>query len=193
MISLLLVDVIICLYFKLFQDCIGAIDGTHIPAMVPGHEISSYRNRHGTISQNVLAACNFDLQFTYVLSGWEGSAHDSKILNNAISRTNGLKVPQGIFFGVFIFINYMCWFLSSTCIVGKYYLVDCGFPNRLQFLAPFRGVRYYLQDFHGQGRHPENARELFNIHHDSLRNFQDGASFFISNTSGDGFRLCWLT
>ncbi|XP_074337294.1 uncharacterized protein LOC141674489 [Apium graveolens] len=119
------------------HDCIGAIDGTHIPAMVPGHDISSYRNRHGTISQNVLAACNFDLQFIYVLSGWEGSAHDSKLLNNAL---------------------------------GKYYLVDCGFPNRLQFLAPFRGVRYHLQDFHGQGRYPENAKELFNLRHASLRN-----------------------
>lgn len=65
--------------------------------MVPGRDTSSYRNRHGTISQNVLAACNFDLQFIYVLSGWEGSAHDSKLLNNAISRRNGLKVPRGIF------------------------------------------------------------------------------------------------
>lgn len=82
--------------FPLSQDCIGAIDGTHIPATVVGREVSRYRNRHGRISQNVLAACNFDLQFIYVLSGWEGSAHDSKVLNDAISRRNGLKVPAGI-------------------------------------------------------------------------------------------------
>ncbi|WCJ40894.1 hypothetical protein M5689_021793 [Euphorbia peplus] len=130
-------------FFPYFKDCIG----THIPAMVSGRDTSSYRNRHGTISQNVLAACNFDLEFIYVLSGWEGSAHDSKVLSDAISRNNGLKVPQ-----------------------GKYFLVDCGFPNRLQFLAPFRGVRYHLQDFHGQGRHPENASELFNLRHASMRN-----------------------
>ena len=55
-------------------------------------------------------------------------------------------------------------------MLGKYFLVDCGFPNRLQFLAPFRGVRYHLQDFHGQGRHSENANELFNLRHASLRN-----------------------
>ncbi|KAL3647082.1 hypothetical protein CASFOL_008050 [Castilleja foliolosa] len=78
-------------------DCIGAIDGTHIPAIVRGRDVSSYRNRHGKISQNVLAACNFDLEFMYVLSGWEGSAHDSKVLNDAITRRNGLKVAQGIF------------------------------------------------------------------------------------------------
>ncbi|XP_021824394.1 uncharacterized protein LOC110765565 [Prunus avium] len=81
-------------FYPYFKDCIGAIDGTHIPTMVKGCVISSYRNRHGKISQNVLAACNFDLEFIYMLSGWEGSAHDSKVLNDALSRRNGLKVPQ---------------------------------------------------------------------------------------------------
>jgi len=38
----------------------------------------SYRNRKAYTSQNVLAACNFDLEFIYVLRGWEGTAHESK-------------------------------------------------------------------------------------------------------------------
>ncbi|KAH6801111.1 nuclease HARBI1-like protein [Perilla frutescens var. hirtella] len=86
-------------------------------------------------------------KFIYVLSGWEGSTHDSKLLSDALSRRNGLQVPQ-----------------------GKYFLVDCGFANRCQFLAPLRGVRYHLKDFGGQGRHPRNASELFNLRHASLRN-----------------------
>ena len=57
--------------------------------------IAAFRDRHGNIAQNVLAACNFDLEFIYVLAGWEGSAHDFKLLNDALSRRNGLKVPQG--------------------------------------------------------------------------------------------------
>ncbi|KAH6782126.1 nuclease HARBI1-like protein [Perilla frutescens var. frutescens] len=97
--------------------------------------------------KNILAACNFDLQFIYVLSGWEGSTHDSKLLSDALSRTNGLQVPQ-----------------------DKYILVNCGFANRRQFLAPLHGVRYHLKDFGGQGRHPRNASELFNLCHASLRN-----------------------
>ncbi|KAK2658981.1 hypothetical protein Ddye_005514 [Dipteronia dyeriana] len=105
------------------------------------------RDRHGNISQNILEACNFDLEFMYVLAGWEGSAHDSKLLNDALSRRNGFKVPQ-----------------------GKYFLADCGFANRRQFLAPYRGVRYHLQDFAGDGNDPENEKELFNLHHASLRN-----------------------
>lgn len=53
---------------------------------------------------------------------------------------------------------------------GKYFLADCGFANRPNFLAPFRGVRYHLQDFAGHGRDPENPTELFNLRHASLRN-----------------------
>ncbi|XP_057811747.1 uncharacterized protein LOC131025983 [Salvia miltiorrhiza] len=134
-------------FYPYFKDCIGAIDGTHIPATIIGKDVSCYRNRHGVNSQNVLAACNFDLQFIYVLSGWEGSAHDSRILSDAYSRPNGLHVPQ-----------------------GKYFLVDCGFANRRQFLAPLRGVRYHLKDFGGDGRNPRNEDELFNLRHASLRN-----------------------
>ena len=48
--------------------------------------------------------------------------------------------------------------------------MDCGFANRRQFLAPLRGFRYHLKDFDGEGRHPRNANELFNLRHSSLRN-----------------------
>ncbi|KAG7603953.1 Harbinger transposase-derived nuclease domain [Arabidopsis thaliana x Arabidopsis arenosa] len=75
--------------------------------------------------------------FIYVLSGWKGSAHDSRVLSDALR---------------------------------KFYLVDCGFANRLNFLAPFRGVRYHLQEFAGQRRDPETPHELFNLRHVSLRN-----------------------
>nr|KYP43360.1 hypothetical protein KK1_035207 [Cajanus cajan] len=54
-------------FLPFFKDCIGAIDGTHIPAIVRWRDVSSYRNRHEKISQNVLAACNFDLEFMYIL------------------------------------------------------------------------------------------------------------------------------
>ncbi|XP_048624074.1 putative nuclease HARBI1 [Brassica napus] len=106
-------------FYPYFKDCVGAIDGTHILAMISGKDSSSYRNRKGQLSQNVLAACNFDLEFIYVLSGWEGSAHDAKVLQDALTRnSNRLQVPE-----------------------GKFYLVDCGYANRRNFLAPFRKCR----------------------------------------------------
>ena len=49
------------------------------------------------IRHNVLAACLFDLKFTYILPGWEGTALDSRIIKNALTRNDNLKIPQGNF------------------------------------------------------------------------------------------------
>jgi hypothetical protein len=64
-------------FFPYFKDCVGAIDGTHIPISPPENIKSNYRNRKGELSQNVLAVCNFDMRFTDILCGWEGSVSDS--------------------------------------------------------------------------------------------------------------------
>lgn len=74
----------------------GAIDGTLVRASVPVEIQGRFRGRKGGTTQNVLAAITFNLKFTYVLAGWEGSAHDSRILNNALSRQGGFKIPEGI-------------------------------------------------------------------------------------------------
>ena len=47
-------------------------------------------------TQNVLAAISFDLKFTYILAGWEDSAHDSRVLNDALTRPRGFTIPKGI-------------------------------------------------------------------------------------------------
>ena len=41
-------------------------------------------------------AISFNLKFTYVLAGWEGSAHDSRVLNDAFARPGGFSIPDGI-------------------------------------------------------------------------------------------------
>lgn len=55
--------------FPWFKDCVGAVDGTHIHAFVPTAEAPPWRNRKGFHSQNVFAACSFDLRFTFVYPG----------------------------------------------------------------------------------------------------------------------------
>ena len=49
--------------------------------------------------QNIMAACSFDMQFTFVWAGWEGSAHDTRIFYEAIGNTNIqiLRPPEGRF------------------------------------------------------------------------------------------------
>ena len=44
----------------------------------------------------MLAAISFDLKFTYILAGWEGTAHDSRVLNDAFARLGGFSIPEGI-------------------------------------------------------------------------------------------------
>ena len=60
-----------------------------------GDDVRKYRSRKQFPTQNILVACTFDLKFTYVLAGWEGSAHDSRILEDALDRADKLKIPQG--------------------------------------------------------------------------------------------------
>ncbi|XP_028092797.1 uncharacterized protein LOC114292987 [Camellia sinensis] len=133
--------------FPWFKDCVGAIDGTLVDAWVPVSRQNTFCGRKSTVSQNILAACDFDMLFTFINSGWEGSAHDNAILVDSITRAD-LQFPHPP--------------------NGKYYLVDAGFINMSGFLAPFRFQRYHLQEFHG--RHYSGPKELFNHRHSSLRN-----------------------
>jgi hypothetical protein len=52
-----------------FNGSIGAIDGTYVPVIVPSTETVSHIGRHRYPSQNVLAICDFDLRFTFVVAG----------------------------------------------------------------------------------------------------------------------------
>ncbi len=52
-----------------FDNCIGATDGSLIPAIIPASEQGPWRDRKGNISQNVLIVANFDLLYTYALCG----------------------------------------------------------------------------------------------------------------------------
>jgi len=76
-----------------FKNCIGAIDGTHVKLVVGKSKRIQYLNRHNETSQNVLAVCDFDMRFTFVLSGWPGSVHDMRVFKDAMT-TYGHKFPH---------------------------------------------------------------------------------------------------
>ena len=62
--------------------------------------------------------------------------------------------------------NYELWLYS---FVGKFYLVDSGYPNRTGYLAPYKGTKYHLPEFQN-GPMPKGIKETFNYAHSSLRN-----------------------
>ena len=55
---------------------------------------AAFRGRKHNPTQNVMATVDFDLKFTYVLAGWEGSVHDALILADAIERNDGFTIPE---------------------------------------------------------------------------------------------------
>jgi len=67
-------------------------------------------------------------------------------------------------------------------IKGKYYLVDDGYSNKYEYLGPYKGERYHLQDFRRRGQ-PRNRQEVFNGAHSSLRNVIK-CSFEVWNRGG---------
>ena len=109
-------------FWPFFKDAIGAIDGSHIHVSPPAFQCSAYCNRKGLISQNCLFACDFDMNFTYALTGWEGSATDARVYEDA--RSHDLQLPA-----------------------GKYLLADAGFPLRPGLLVPYCSVRYHLAEW----------------------------------------------
>ena len=127
-----------------FRHCVGAMDGYHVPVVLPIDMQANYWNRKGVTSINNLLCVDFDRNITYHLVGWEGSCHDARMLVNA--RERGFSLPT-----------------------GKFILADAGFRLQFDVLTPYRGVRYHLEEF-GVGRSgPQNARELFNLRHSQLR------------------------
>jgi hypothetical protein len=45
-------------------------------------------------NQNVLVIVDFDMKFTYVLAGREGSTHDASILVDTLDRPDGLIIRR---------------------------------------------------------------------------------------------------
>lgn len=133
-------------FYPYFLNCVGAVDGIHFPVTVGVDEQGPFRNKNGFLSQNVLAACSFEMKFHYVLAGWEGSAPDMRVLSSALTRRNKLVVPD-----------------------GKYYLVDAKYANIPGFIAPYPGAPYCKLEF-GGGFHPQDTPELFNQRHSFLHN-----------------------
>ncbi|XP_040363070.1 putative nuclease HARBI1 [Rosa chinensis] len=134
-------------YMPHFKDCIGAIDGVHVQASISPCDQVPYIGRKGTPTQNILAICDFNMQFTFACAGWEGTAHDSRVFLSAFRnpRSNFPKPPN-----------------------GKYYVVDAGYPQMKGFLGPYKGERYHLPHFR-RGDEPAGHKEIFNHAHSSLR------------------------
>ncbi|SCV67562.1 BQ2448_5173 [Microbotryum intermedium] len=135
-----------------FGNCIGALDGTHVPWKAHAADDRRFRNRKGFLSQNVFAVCSFDLLFLHLHAGSEGSAHDQRVLTWAMEKD--FRIPGPI----------------------KYYLGDAGYTMSENIMVHCRGVRYHLREWIAGARASSretlhcSKEELFNLRHAQLRN-----------------------
>nr|KAJ0187781.1 hypothetical protein LSAT_V11C900492920 [Lactuca sativa] len=99
-----------------------------------------------------MIVCDFNICFTFVWAGWEGTAHGTRIFNEALHRPD----------------------LHFPFPTDKYYVIDVRYPNTRGYLAPYKGtnIRYHISDFRrghtAAMREPRGPKEKFNYYHSSL-------------------------
>jgi hypothetical protein len=79
--------------WKLLQDCIDAINGTHIKAQISTEHQRLFRGRKNECTHNIMAICDFDMLFTFVYIGWEGTANDDRIFKDTVTTDQGFEWP----------------------------------------------------------------------------------------------------
>lgn len=80
-----------------------------------------------------------NLQFCYILAGWEGSLHNDKGLEGVLFDKD-FMIPD-----------------------KKYYLAEAGYHNTDYLLCPYHGVKYHLKEQTMVIQKPANKEELFNF------------------------------
>ncbi|KAF6136778.1 hypothetical protein GIB67_020100 [Kingdonia uniflora] len=100
-----------------FRGVVGALDGTLIPASILVKDQTPYRGRGGGICfQNVMAICDFDMYFTYVVTGWEGVAHDSRVLIKTLNKpVHNFPMPPTHGNGHYLFVDVYHSLYVSSC------------------------------------------------------------------------------
>lgn len=102
------------------------MDGSHITVRVSKEKQDVYRCRKDTITVNLLAACTFDKRFSFLYSGYEGSANGACVFHEALRQS--FIIPK-----------------------GRYFLGNAGYSLGMSSLTPYRDVRYHLKDFRESG------------------------------------------
>ena len=113
-------------FYPYLKDAIGAIGGTHFHAHAhaAAANCDALCDRNGELTTNTLVACDFQMCFLHIQSGWEGSVADSQMFHNA--HFTDFHIP-----------------------IGEHYLANAGFLACDVLLVPYQyhGVRYHLAEW----------------------------------------------
>ena len=110
-----------------FPQCIGAIDGSHIPIIAPSENPLDYYNRKGYHSIILQALVDHNYKFLDVYVGWPGSVHDARVLANSslfVKCESGTFLPD-------------CPTMLSGTSIPLLILGDPAYPLRTWLMKPF--------------------------------------------------------
>ena len=74
-----------------FPQCIGAVDGTHLPILAPLECANDYYNRKGFHSVIMQAVADHRCCFANIFIGWPGSLHNARVFKNSDFYRKGLS------------------------------------------------------------------------------------------------------
>ena len=66
-----------------FPQCVGAVDGSHIPVRPPALNYTNYYNHKGWYSILVQAVVDHEYLFRNLNVGWPGCVHDARVFANS--------------------------------------------------------------------------------------------------------------
>lgn len=108
-------------------QCVGAIDGSHIPILAPADNHTDYYNRKGWYSMLDQGTVDYKYCFTDINVGWPGNVHDARVLVNSMLYKKG--------------VNGTLMSESSRAIgsgqVPLYSIGDSAYPLQCWLMKPF--------------------------------------------------------
>lgn len=123
------------------KNCIGIIDGTHIPTVVLTNKAVLHRSkRKNECRQNIMTVCSFDMYFTWLWLGWEGFAHGWRFIETTsrqmLTFLSYNKVCNCIlFYCVYNIVIVYRYDQFLTSELDKYCVVDVDYPNTQDILS----------------------------------------------------------
>ena len=113
-----------------FPQCIGAIDGSHIPIIAPKENPLDYYNRKGYHSVVLQALVDHEYKFMDVYVGWPGSVYDARVLANS-------RLYQKCESGTFLpaWQQTLCGTNIPLLILG-----DPAYPLKVWLMKPFSDI-----------------------------------------------------
>jgi hypothetical protein len=131
--------------------------------------------RHGYTSQNVLALCDFDMRFNFVVAGWLGSVHDMRVFKDAIDKYGDRfpHPPEGIdlSYDLLFHLNALTLHLPYKKLQLCREVLSCrlGLPKPTRLFTRVQSI--ITRSIEMDPSPPQRGKkELYNYTHSSLRN-----------------------